>query len=318
MIKDALKCAKNDEYHSFDRDCPGFKAWDAADELFAGGKADDTLLSMWGDPDPNVRHLALPKNIKASYWQDKGHAKALFALARAEKYSDYLRQLGTFAGQVDGEKVGLAAEQKELAKHRSKEFRERFAGALVPGAQTPLALEIDQILLEDSEKDVKVYAILGLAGEGVPASDPLCKLLAKQITRGDELHAQGIQAAAVSKCPGMREQALAELDKRTADPTKIEFGPGLVYESAFFSLCYRADSPAAKQKIFTVAKRLVNPKVDRNIRERALDTLLSCDRAAGEKLLPGLAKDKDFADKVKSLQDEIKARKAEEAKNKKK
>jgi len=319
MIKAALACAKNDEFHSFDRECAGFKAWDEADELFAGGKADDTLLSMWGDPDPNVRHLALPKRIKPAYWQDKGHAQALFAIARAEKIRDYLSQLGTFAGQVDGEKVGLAAEQKDLAKHPSADFRARFAAALIPAAQTPLALEIEQILIDDGEKDVRVYAVLGLAGEGVPASDPVCKLLTKQLARADDLHANGIQAAAVSKCPGMRDQAAAEIDKRTADPTKVTFGAGMAYASALFSLCYRAESPEAKKKIFTLTRKLVDPKsLDRSIREKALDELLSCDRPAGEKLLGTFAKDKDLAQHVKYLQDAINERKAADAKNKKK
>ena len=57
---------------------------------------------------------------------------------------------------------------------------------------------------------------------------------------------------------------------------------------------------------------------ERQVRENGVDTLLSCDRPAGEKLLPALAKDKDLADHVQFLQEAAAKQKAREAKEKKK
>jgi hypothetical protein len=260
------------------------------------------------------------KPIEPSYWQDNGHAKALFAMARAETLDDILRKLAVFVAHVDAEKMGLGAELKELAKHPSAAFREWLASNLIPNSQTPLALEVEQMLLADPDRSVRVGAISGLVGEHTPTVEPVCQLLTKQLTRpDDDLHAVGLQAGATSRCPGMQEQVFAELEKRTADPTKVTLASGMIYDLALFSLCYRAESPEAKKKAFALTRRLVDARVsERMTREDALEKMLICDRAATEKLLPTFAKDKDLGERVKKMQAAIKEQKERDAKSKKK
>jgi hypothetical protein len=318
MAKAARACANGDHAYDYDRDCPGYKAWHDDEADFEDGKNGDTVFSLYADPDPKVHYLAMLKPIAPAYWENKEHAKALFALARAEKLDDILAKLAVFVAAVDAEKAGLGAELKELAKHPSSRFREWLATYLIQGAQTPLAFEVEQMLLADPSRDVRQNAIGGLAGEHTPASEPICQLLAKQLTRtDDDLYAVGIQVAASSKCPGLREQATAEIDRRTADPTTVTMVPGLAYTRALFSLCYRAEDPAQKKKkLFALAKRLVDARIsDGMVRENALDMLRVCDRDAAEKLLPSLAKDKILGEKAKRALDSIKEQKAKDAKD---
>jgi hypothetical protein len=320
MARAARACGKDGAVYDFDTECAGYKAWHDNDELFADGKASDTIFSMYGDPDPKVHYLAMLKPIDPSYWQDASHGRALFAMVRAEKQDDILRKLADFVARVDADKAGLGAELKELGKHPSVAFRQELAGDLLPSSQTPLALEMEAMFLADPDRSVKVGAILALAGENTPPVEPVCQLLTRQLTRSDDdLHAVGLQAGSASKCPGMRELVTGELEKRTADPATVTLGPGVLYATALFSLCYRADSPAEKKKMFALTKRLVDPRIHEGmVRERGLDTLLTCDRAAGEKLLPTFARDKALASHVKFLQDAIVERKAREARDKSK
>jgi hypothetical protein len=318
LIKAARACSNGDKAYEFDHDCAGYKAWDQNEELFADGKADEAIFAMFGDPDPKLHYLAMSKSISPDFWKDPGHAKAVFALVRVEKHDDFLRREAQFVARVDAEKAGLGGELKELAKHPSTDFRKELASELVQRSQTPLALSVEETLLADPDKDVRMAAILALAGEHTPPVEPVCQLLAKQITRtDDDLYAAGINAAESSKCPGLKEQALAELDKRTADPAKVGPFVGSMFASTLFGACYHAETPAEKKRLFALGRRLVDPRIEVGmIRERALDNLFVCDSKALAKLLPTFAKDKGLADRVKSIQERLKTEAAEAAKSK--
>jgi hypothetical protein len=91
-----------------------------------------------------------------------------------------------------------------------------------------------------------------------------------------------------------------------------------LFNSSLSTRCLHTDSPPAeRKKVFALATRLTDPRMpELMIRERAVDTLLLCDWAALEKLLPRLKKDAQLADTLKRVADEIKHRK-DEAKKKK-
>jgi hypothetical protein len=311
MAKAARACAQGDKVYDFDSDCSGYKAWRDSD-AFADGKGDDTVFSLLGDPDPRFHYLAFSKTIQPAYWKDPAHAKALFALVRSETVDDVLRKLADYVALVDADAAGLGSELKSLAKHPSASFRKELASEIVRRSQSTVALEVEQLLLADSDKDVKESAIFALAADGTLASDPVCQLLTQQITRADDdLYAAGIDAAMSSACPGLRDKALGELEKRVADPTKVGMHAGALFARALGARCMHADVPDKDKKhLFALGAKLVDPKVpDSMIRERAVDTLFLCDWASLEKMLPKLRKDTQIADHLKTVEAGIKDRK---------
>jgi hypothetical protein len=312
MAAAARACAKGDNVYDFDSDCPGYKAWRDNVDAFADGKGDDTVFSLLGDPDPRLHYLAFSKTIQPSYWKDAAHAKALYTLAHTETVDDVLRKLATYVALVDADAAGLGLELKELAKHPRATFRKELAFELVRRQQTPLALEVEQSLLADPDKDVKESAIIALSADGTPATDGICQLLTKQITRtDDDLYAIGISAGMSSACPGLRDKAVAELEKRVADPAKVPLHAGMVFASALSARCMHADiADAEKKKLFALGAKMTDAKVpDSMLRERAVDTLFVCDWASLDKMMPALRKDAQIADHLKTVDDGIKGRK---------
>ncbi len=159
MAKAARACAQGDKVYDFDSDCPGYKAWRDSD-AFADGKGDDTVFSLLGDPDPRLHYLAFSKTIQPAYWKDPAHAKALFALVRSETIDDVLRKLADYVALVDADAAGLGSDLKSLAKHPSASFRKELASEVVRRSQSPVALEVERLLLADSDKEVKETAVL--------------------------------------------------------------------------------------------------------------------------------------------------------------
>jgi hypothetical protein len=205
MARAARACAKGDRGYDFDSDCAGYKTWRAEEDAFADGKADDTIFSLLGDPDPRLHYLAFTKTIQPAYWRDAAHAKALFTLAHTETVEDVLRKLADYVALVDATRLG--PELKDLTKHPSPVFRKELASQIVRHSQSAVALEAEQSLLADPDADVKEAAIRALSSEGTPPSDAVCALLGKQITRtDDDLYAVGISAAISSACPGLRDK----------------------------------------------------------------------------------------------------------------
>jgi hypothetical protein len=311
-MKPALACKFEEGY--FDDECPAIKAWADNEDLFADGKGNETLLSLFGDPDVKVRILADKHSIDLSFFEDKAHAAKLFALAKAEKDESVAHDLARYVAKVDAEKLGLGAELKELAKHPSKKFREGIAFYLISSHQGPVALEVEQMLIDDADPGVQSNAISALSTGGItPGVEPICKLLTKQLSRTDNLHGEALWAGGSSKCAGMKDQVAVELDKRTKDPSKITNAVGIKYALAAGDLCRDETPPAMKKKGFELGKRLTDTKVpDPNTRRSGLGVLVTCDPAAAATILAGLAKDKDkfVADEAKKKLDDAKAKAA--------
>ncbi len=245
LAKAALGCKFEDD--AFDAECPAFKAWDSEEALFADDHGDDTLFSMLGDPDVKVQALATHKDITHPYWEDKGHAEALFALGKAAKSERVAGHLGGYAAMVNAEELGLGAALKDVARHAaSPAFRKALAFHLNSYVQTKTVAEADEILIADPDPEVADAAVEALT-RGGDTSEPVCKLLVKQLTRSDALHATALWGGASTSCAGVKEQVAVELAKRIADPRKLTQTVGREYAYAASGLC-RAGSPALKKK----------------------------------------------------------------------
>jgi hypothetical protein len=300
----ALACKFEEGY--FDEECPAMKAWHENEELFADGKGNDTVFSMLGDPDEKLRVLAADKGIDGSqaYFADKAHATRLFALAKKETSAQVGHDLGGYVAKVDAEKLGLGPDLVALAKQPVVKFREALAFYLISTNQSPTSLEVLNILLEDADATVKENAIGSLSTGGItPGVPPVCELLKKQLARTDDFAGKALWAGSSSKCAGIDDVVIAELEKRVADPTKVKNAVGIGYSLAAGSVCGRTASADLKKKGFAIGVKLTDSKVpDPNTRRSSISVLTGCDPAGAKKVLSVLAKDKDkfVADEAKS------------------
>jgi hypothetical protein len=303
LAQPALACKFEEGY--FDEECPALKAWHDNEELFAEGKGNDTVFSMLGDPDEKIRVLATDKGIDDSktYFADKAHATLLFALAKKETNPGVAHEFGGYVAKVDVEKLGLGPELVALAKQPVGKFREALAFYLISTNQSPTAFEALKILLEDADKAVKENAIGSLSTGGItPGVPPVCDLLKKQLVRTDDFAGKALWTGSSSKCPGIDEVVIAELEKRVADPTKVTNAVGIGYSLAAQSVCQRTASADLRKKGFAIGVKLTDARLpDPNTRRAGLSVLTGCDPAGAAKALGPLAKDKDkfVADEAK-------------------
>jgi hypothetical protein len=294
LAKAALACPFTDG--AFSEDCAAYKAWQDENDLFADGKGNDTIFAMLADSDEKTRALGKTHGIDGPvrYFSDKARASELFARAAKATDVDLARDYANYVSYVDADKMGLAKELRALAKHPLKEFRSSLT-VIVSRSQAPTALEVERTLLEDSERDVRKSAISALSTGGItPGVEPVCSLLKKQLLRTDDLIGDALWAGSSSKCEGMDKLVLAELQKRTADPSKVTNAVGIGYSLAASGVCSRTKTPELKKESFAIGLRLTDAKVkDPNTRRAGVIVLADCDRASAVAPLTALAKDKD-------------------------
>jgi hypothetical protein len=294
LAKPALACPFEDG--SFSDECAAYKAWSENEPLFADGKGNDTLWSMFGDGDVKQRALAAQKGIDnpKGYFADKGRAAQLLTLAGKETNIDVARSLASYAAYVDADKLGLGKEMRALTKQPLPAFRKSFS-AIIAHLQTPTAVAVTQALLEDADREVVRSAISSLSTGGItPGVEPVCAMLAKQMKRTDDLVGDALWSASSSKCPEMGKQVLAELAKRTADPAKVTNAVGVGYSLAASGVCTHTQAPELKKQAFAIGKSLTDARLkDVNTRQSALNVLVSCEQPEATTILTALSKDKD-------------------------
>jgi hypothetical protein len=302
LAQPALACKFEEGY--FDDECPAIKAWHENEELFAEGKGDDTVFSMLGDPDEKTRVLASDKSFSDSrtYFTDKAHATRLFALAKKETNEGVGHTLGGYVAKVDADKFGLGADLVALAKQPVVKFRDALAFYLISSSQSPAAVDTLKVLLEDPDPKVKSTAISSLSTGGITPGVPVvCDLLKKQLARTDDLVGGALWAGSSSKCAGIDEVVIAELEKRVADPKKVTSAVGIDFNLAAEGVCHRG-SDDLKKRGYAIGVKLTDAKIDAGqTRESAMDVLIGCDPVKAAKALGALAKDKDkrVAEKAK-------------------
>ncbi len=303
----------------FDWECAAFKAWARDnDDLFEGGSANATILKMLEDDDVRTRTLAVERGFSAgrAFFADKKHAERLLAVIDKEREPHLLGQYGRFAAFIDAERTGLTAPMKAFAKHPSVDLRQTFASTLLPQHPNAFSLDLVKTFLDDPDNSVRRGAITSLSGNGRTRPSPeICATLKGQLARTDRLAEDAIEAASSSKCDGMQTLAVAEAEKRAADPKKLLGNDGLDLRSPLSSICWRGTATDdLKKRVFDIAVK-VTPLVDDAWRKRSwLDLFRNCDPKRAKDVLPTYVKDKD-KDVAKEAKEELK-RAEEEAKRK--
>jgi hypothetical protein len=207
LAQAALACPF--EYGSFDTEGPAYRAWDDNTLLLADGKGNDTLFSMYGDPDEKVRTLATTKHyLNAQYFADPDRAKALFALAAKEKTSWISSSLASFVASVDAEKVGLSTELLAFGKHPLVAFRRSLAN-IITRNQTPTAVKVVEILLEDPDTSVQEAAVGALSAGGFTSPWSRCASSSRSRSPGP------INSRALPSGPAARARVRAWLSGRS-------------------------------------------------------------------------------------------------------
>ncbi|NUP10169.1 MAG: hypothetical protein HOW73_29310 [Polyangiaceae bacterium] len=291
----AQKCGF--EHGSFEWDCPAFKEWrNENDDLFEGPGGNSTILSLLEDKDVRARTLAAQRGFTAarSYFADTKRASRLLAVVDKERENRLYSSYGKFVAYINGEKV-LGKELRALANHPTTDFRQAYAEYALPTHPTAFSLELVKVFLDDPDDSVRRAAIRSLSANGrTRPTEGICAVLKTQIERTDKLAREALDAGATSKCPGMSELVMAQIEKRTADPAKATAADAPDVSNAMSSLCWRSTtSDDLKKRAFDVANKTA-PKIADPWRRRSYVYLLrSCDPKRAKAALAPFLKDKD-------------------------
>lgn len=274
-------------------------------EPLEGEKGDDAVFSLVVHPNERYRLLGVSRTLHDAkrHFAKKDHADALVAQIERETNEEVRDHLAAWAGDIDAEKLGLTDKLKALGTSTNKNVRRSMAYRFLFHNATPLGYAIVGPLLSDAEKDVRSAAVTGLHNTAVFGASPGCKLL-EDALGGQYADKVVWSAAGLPRCPGLQAKALAYVDKKTADPTKVTNEVGIDYSLATSAVCDDPrtrgvkDSPtptaATKSTAFQVAVRLTSKAVpDPNTRRAAMSALVACDPARAKTELAKLEKDAD-------------------------
>jgi len=303
LAESAKKC----EFQNgrFEWDCPQYKEWSReSDDLFESANGNATLLKMLEDADVRSRALVADRGFTAgrTFFADKKRAERLLKVIDKERETKLLSSYGKFAAHIDGEKI-LGRDLKALTQHPSMELRSSFAEHVLPQHPNAFSLEIVKTMLDDADWSVRRAALRSLSANGrTRPNDAICALLKTQLSRDDKLVETAIDAGSSSKCPGMVQSVIAEVEKRATDPDRFASSDLAGISWSLSSICWRGNvGDDVKKRVFDVAKK-VTPKLSDTWRKRSwIDLFRRCDLARDKEALQPFAKDKekDVADRAK-------------------
>lgn len=315
LAEAAKKCSF--ENGSYEWNCPAFREWRSEnDDLFEGPAGNNTILSMLEDSNVRTRTLATERGFTAarSYFGDPKRAARLLAVLDKEREPRLLSPLGKFAAYISGEKM-LGEELRTLAKHPTLELRRSYAEHVLPQNPTAFSLEMVKVFLDDADDSVRRAAIRSLSANGrTRATEPICASLKGQLTRSDKLVGDALEAGSTSKCAGLAELVIAEIEKRSeVEASVLNDRNNPDFASSLGSLCWRqSTAEPVKQRAFDIAVK-VTPKIEDTWRKRTYVGLFRyCDvKRAKDALAPYLKdKDKEIAehakDEVTAVEEQLK------------
>jgi hypothetical protein len=290
---------------SFSWDCPAFKEWRSEnDDLFEGPGGNATLLKMLEDSDVRMRALVVERGFVSgrSFFADQKRAERLLAVIDKERETRLLRGYGKFAAHINGEKI-LGKEMQALAKHPTTELRSSFAEYVLPQNPSNFSLEITKVLIDDPDWSVRRSAVRSLSASGrTRPTDKICETLKGQLVRDDKIAEDALEAGSSSKCKGMAQLVVAEIEKRAKEPAKLGMRDGPSLSSPLMSICWRSQTTDdLKKRAFDVAVKVL-PKIEDQWRKSMwLSLLRACDiNRAKAALVPYTKdKDKDLAEEAK-------------------
>jgi hypothetical protein len=290
---------------SFSWDCPAFKEWRSEnDDLFEGPGGNATLLKMLEDSDVRMRALVVERGFTSGrgFFADKKRAERLLAVIDKERETRLLRGYGKFAAHINGEKV-LGKEVQALAKHPTTEFRSSFAEYVLPQNPTNFSLDLTKVLIDDPDWSVRRSAVRSLSASGrTRPTDKICETLKGQLVRDDKIAEEALEAGSSSKCKGMAQLVVAEIEKRAKEPAKLGTRDAPSLSSPLMSICWRSGTTDdLKKRAFDVAVKVL-PKVEDQWRKGTwLSLLRTCDVSRAKAAITPYTKDKDkdFAEEAK-------------------
>lgn len=310
----AQKCSF--EHGSFDWECPAYKEWgEAGEDLFEGPGGNAAILKLLEDKDIRARTLASQRGFSGAraYFADPKRAQRLLAVVENETEDRILYRYGRFVAYIDGERA-LGKELRALATHPKTDFRAAFAEAALPTYPTAFSLELVKTFLDDPDDSVRRAAIRSLSASGrTRPTEGICAVLKSQLERTDKLARDALSAGATSKCAGMADLVMAQIEKRTADVAAVSDENAPDFSDALSSICWRGtNSDDLKKRAFDVANKIA-PKVTDAWRRRSYVYLLrSCDETRAKAALAPFLNDKDkeiaklAKEETKRLEEELK------------
>jgi hypothetical protein len=313
----AQKCSF--EHGSFDYECAGYKEWrEAGSDLFEGPGGNNTILTMLEDKDVRARTLGAQRGfiVARTFFSDEKRGARLLSVIDKEREERLFYSYGRFAAYINGEKV-LGKELRALANHPVTSFRSSFAENVLPTHPTEFSLGLVKVFLDDADDSVRRAAIRSLSSNGrTRPTEGICALLKTQLGRNDKLAADALTAGSMSKCPGMAELVVAEIEKRTADAASAAADGAPDYSDPLSSICWRDSTPEPlKKRAFDVASK-VAPKVNDEWKRRSyLYVFRNCDEQRAKAALAPFLKDKDkdvvrvATDETKRVEEELKRKK---------
>jgi hypothetical protein len=290
---------------SFSWDCPAFKEWRSEnDDLFEGPGGNATLLKMLEDTDVRMRTLVVERGFSSGrgYFADKKRAERLLVVIDKERETRLLRYYGKFAAHINGEKL-LGKELQGLAKHPTTEFRSSFAEYVLPQNPTTFSLDLTKVLIDDADWAVRRSAVRALSANGrTRPTDKICETLKAQLVRDDKIAEDALEAGSSSKCKGMPQLVLAEIEKRAKDPAKVVAKDAPRLSSPLTSICWRSQTTDdLKKRAFDVAVKVLPKVEDQWQKNMWLSLLRTCDISRAKAALTPYLKDKnkDVAEEAK-------------------
>jgi hypothetical protein len=261
-LAEAAKSACAFERSQFDWDCAQYKAFVREnDDLFESAEGNATLLSMLESNDARMRVLAAEKGflMARAFFSDRATAERLIKVVEKETDQGLLRKYGRFVAAIPAERLAMKTAFEKLVAHPNVSFRESLLSYMLPSHPSDLSLAlVKKAIAEDVDTSVRRAALESLAANGrTKPTDAICATLKGELARTDVLARSALEAGVASKCAGLTELSLAEIEKRTKG------GPveGLDVQSALRDVCWDWQSPAdLKKRAFDVAARIA-PKL---------------------------------------------------------
>lgn len=290
------------ESGSFDWNCKAYKEWKQDnDDIFEGPSANATILAMLEDADVRTRTLATDRGFVGAkaFFADVGRAKRLLAVVQKERETRFLSSYGRFVAFINGEKI-LGTELRALAKEQPTELRRAYAENVLPQNPTAFSLELVDGFLKDADQSVQRAAVRSLSASGrTRPTEAICSTLKKQMERTDKLAGDALDAGATSKCPGLAPLVVAQVQKLSADPTKLNERDAPDLASSLSTLCWRDSAPELKTQAFDVAVKIA-PKITEDWTKRSyLRLFRSCDLKRAKAALQPYLKEKETAETAK-------------------
>jgi hypothetical protein len=278
--------------------CDDAKAWREARDIFVGGRADASLVTLLDDVDERVRLLAAQDLavFGQRYRTDKSLADRVVRAAESERSAGVAPHLGAAVARIDVDKTESFDRVRAVAtKHALVGLRVSLVSALAQsnsGSTGVFTLTLD--LLRDPDKEVRAAALGSLWTAGSRHPEEACRAWREHMDDGadDDIAARASDYLTwAGNCQAHYDAFLDSAERRfkAARTTKP------LFTKALGNLCEDPKATAAqKSRATDLVRRIAEQKTtDRDVRGSALAEVMRCDPTGGRALVQKYATDDD-------------------------